>query len=60
MPVDTSTRLQLQHLRPDKIVVFGKGAYDKFQEIGTKPWDVRYIRQRNYKDTPSVREWLVS
>ena len=57
---DTSTRLQLQHLRPDKIVVFGKGAYEKFQEIGTDPWDVRYIQQRNYKDAPSVREWLVS
>ncbi len=50
----------MEHLRPDKIVVFGKCAYEKFQEIGTDPWDVRYIQQRNYKDAPSVREWLVS
>ena len=55
-----STALQLEHLNPEKIVVFGKGAYEKFLEIGTEPWDVRYIQQRNYKDASSVREWLNS
>ena len=55
---DRSTGLQLEHLRPDKVVVFGKGAYEKLQEIGTCSWDVRYMQQRNYRDAPSLREWL--
>ncbi len=57
---DISTRLQLEHLRPDKIVVFGKGAYEKFQELGAGSWDVRYMQQRNFRDAPSLREWLKS
>ena len=55
-----STRLQLEHLAPNKIVVFGKGAYETFQSIGVNPWDVRHIQQRNYKDAPSAKKWLAS
>ena len=55
---DRSTRLQLELLNPDKVVVYGKGAYDKLQEMGAGKWDMRYIEQRNYKDVPSVRRWL--
>ena len=53
-----STGLQLRILRPQKIVVFGKGAYERFGGIGLDPWDVRYIEQRNYKDAERVRRWL--
>ena len=57
---DRSTRLQLEHLNPDKIVVFGKGAYEKLREMGVDERDMRYIEQRNFKDAPSVRRWLDS
>lgn len=57
---DRSTRLQLGHLNPDKIVVFGKGAYEKLQDIGVDEWDMRYIEQRDFKDVPSVKRWLDS
>lgn len=57
---ERSTRRQLKSLRPNKIVVFGKGAYDKFQEIGADPWDVRHIQQRNFGDAPAVKRWLAS
>ncbi len=57
---DRSTRLQLGHLNPDKIVVFGKGAYEEVQKMGVDEWDMRYIEQRNFKDAPSVKSWLES
>ena len=57
---DRSTQLQLEHLNPDKIVVFGKGAYEKLQDMGVDEQDVRYIEQRNLKDAPSVKRWLGS
>ena len=55
-----STMLQLRFLNPDKIVVFGKGAYQKFEQLGgTDQYDTRYIEQRNFKkDVPSVKRWL--
>ena len=55
-----STMLQLQILNPDKIVVFGKGAYDRFEHLGgTDQYDTRYVGQRSYKkDAPPVRSWL--
>ena len=54
-----STRKQLDALNPHKIVVFGKGAYEKFMELDGGHWDVRYIEQRKFKkDAPSVRKWL--
>lgn len=55
---DLSTRLQLEALKPDKIVVYGKGAFEKFQDLGTEVWDTRYIEQRNYNAAPSVRTWI--
>ena len=55
---DLSTKRQLEALTPAKIVVFGKGAHDKFIEVSGGKWDSRYIEQRNLKDAPSVREWL--
>ncbi len=55
-----STELQLKLLAPHKIVVYGKGAYEKLHEIGLDSWDARYIEQRNYKDAPRVKKWLAS
>ena len=57
---EKSTILQLQSLNPDKIVVFGKGAYEKFERLGgTEQYDARYVGQRSYrKDAPPVRRWL--
>ena len=57
---EKSTKLQLQSLNPDKIVVFGKGAYDKLEQLGgTGQYDARYVGQRSYrKDAPPVRRWL--
>ena len=57
---DQSTKKQLEILNPTKIVVFGKGAYQKFQEISENRWLVRYIEQRNNKDAPDVKLWLSS
>ena len=57
---DRSTLLQLEHLNPDKIVVFGKGAYEELREMGVDEWDMRYIEQRNFKDAYSVKRWLGS
>lgn len=45
---------------PTKIVVYGKGAYEKFQQLRCHSHNVRYIEQRNYQDAPAVREWLDS
>lgn len=53
-----STKRQLRLLNPHKIIVYGKGAYDEFQRIGLDPWDVRYIRQRDYKNIPQIKKWL--
>ena len=55
---DLSTKRQLEVLAPTKIVVFGKGAHNKFNEVSGGKWDSRYIEQRNLKDAPSVRKWL--
>ncbi len=57
---EKSTMLQLQSLNPDKIVVFGKGAYDKLEHLGgIDQYDARYVGQRSYrKDAPPVRRWL--
>jgi hypothetical protein len=53
-----STRKQLELLKPDKIVVYGKGAYTRFGELWGRSSDVRYIEQRNYSLAPGVRKWL--
>lgn len=55
-----ATERQLGLLDPDKIVIYGKGAYEMFQELTGHRWCVRYIEQRNYKDAPKVRAWLRS
>ena len=55
-----STMLQMRALNPDKIVVFGKRAHEKFERLGgTRQYDSRYVGQRSYKkDAPPVRRWL--
>lgn len=55
---DMSTKKQLEVLKPDKIVVYGKGAFDRFSELIGKSTQVRYIGQRDYSLAPSVRLWL--
>ena len=56
---EASTMIQLRSLNPDKIVVFGKGAYEKFVQLGgISEYETRYIEQRNFKDAPSVKRWL--
>ncbi|MCE2458458.1 MAG: hypothetical protein J4G14_11695 [Dehalococcoidia bacterium] len=57
---ENSTMLQLQSLNPDKIVVFGKGTYDRFKYLGgTDQYEARYVGQRSYsRDAPPVRRWL--
>jgi len=57
---ELSTKRQLEALNPDKVVVLGKGVYEKFRQWSGDRWDTRHIQQRNFKDTPSVREWLIS
>ena len=42
-----STMLQLKSLNPDKVVVFGKGAYDRLDHLGgTNQYDTRYAEER--------------
>ncbi|MBI4339709.1 MAG: hypothetical protein HY680_07115 [Chloroflexi bacterium] len=53
-----STERQLALLEPAKIVVYGKGAYGKFMELGGRDWEVNYIEQRNSADAPAVKAWL--
>ena len=55
-----STMLQLQSLDPGKVIVFGKGAYQKFERLGgTSEYDSLHVGQRSYKkDAPPVRRWL--
>ena len=55
---EISTKRQLEDLKPDKIVVFGKGAYDCLMNWGGREWDVRYIEQRNHENVSAVRRWL--
>ena len=55
---EISTKRQLEVLKPDKIVVFGKGAYDCFMNWGGREWNVRHIAQRNHENVPAVRRWL--
>ena len=55
-----STKRQLEALQPEKVVVFGKGAYEKFKELSGGQWDARHLQQRNFKDVPSVKGWLNS
>ena len=59
---EASTMIQLRSLNPDKIVVFGKGAYEKFAELGgTSEYETRYLNRRKYKkDAHSVKRWLNS
>jgi hypothetical protein len=54
-----STAKQLKLLKPNKIVVYGKAAYQRFKELSDLP-NVRYIEQRNFSLAPAVREWLAS
>ena len=55
---ELSTKRQLKHLNPAKIVVFGKGAHDKFLELGGHQWDAWYLEQRNFKDAPKLKMWI--
>ena len=56
---ELSTKKQLDVLAPAKIVVVGKGAHDKFNQVSDGRWDSRYIEPRNpRKDAPSVKQWL--
>ena len=57
---DRATKKQLKLLDPEKIVVYGKGAFTAFQELGGHEWCVRHIEQRNFKDAPDVKAWLRS
>ena len=57
---ELSTKKQLKVLNPDKIVIYGKGAHDRFVEWEGNRWDVRYVEQRNYKNVPDVKRWLNS
>ncbi len=54
-----STAKQLDLLKPEKIVVYGKGAYQQFRELSDLT-NVRYIEQRNFSLAPSVKEWLAT
>jgi hypothetical protein len=54
-----ATAKQIELLGPDKIVFWGKGAYEKYCKIGGDPERVRYIEQRNNALAPSVRAWLM-
>ncbi|HUG69748.1 MAG TPA: hypothetical protein VMM76_18495 [Pirellulaceae bacterium] len=53
-----ATRLQLQALQPDKVVVYGKGAFEALVRFAGNSWDVRYIEQRNFRMAPEVKRWL--
>ena len=56
---ELSTKQQLDVLAPAKIVVVGKGAHDKFNQVLGGRRDSRYIEPRNpRKDAPSVKQWL--
>lgn len=52
-----STAMQFEVLKPDKVVLYGKGAYDRFRRLSGFS-NVKYIEQRNYSLAPAVREWL--
>jgi hypothetical protein len=52
-----STAKQLELLKPDKVVIYGKGAHKQFRELSDLT-NVKYIEQRNYSLAPLVREWL--
>jgi|AP95_1055475.scaffolds.fasta_scaffold144027_1 hypothetical protein len=57
---DRATRIQLELLEPTKIMVSGKGVYEKFQQLRGHSHNVRYVEQRNCQDAPAVKEWLDS
>ena len=57
---ELSTLRQIEALNPDKVVVLGKGVYERFSQWSGGRWDTRHIQQRNFKDAPSVRRWLNS
>jgi hypothetical protein len=52
-----STAKQLDLLKPEKVVIYGKGAYERFRELSDIT-SVKYIEQRNYSLAPLVRQWL--
>ena len=53
---EMSTKRQLEILNPDKILVYGKGAYDKFDEWEHGTWNVLGIYQEGYLGRESISE----
>ena len=65
-PYKKSTKLQIQLLKPDKILFYGKVPHDKFRQWEDGRWDVCYL-ERIYGDLKydpqkfaEIKEWLKS
>ena len=65
-PYKNSTKLQIQLLKPEKILFYGKVPHDKFKQWEGGQWDVCYLERiqgnikRDWKKFADVKEWLES
>ena len=65
-PYKNSTKLQIQLLKPEKILFYSKVPHDKFKQWEGGQWDVCYLERiqgnikRDWKKFADVKEWLES